>query len=258
LITSLLHNAGLLIFMNFGSFFEKLTEELNTSDVYYLIPDFIYSDEIENFIDGHENTLETQKVKSVLISAEIPYNGSGSRSCTFLLNNADNQRRISEWKLIGDYLPLDHMSVYVPYVMSIDGGYRLNDKFEVNFDDKVITFTIKGFTEDAFFSSLDTGVMGVYMPHGTYERVREILGDKYDATLIYANLENQNKDVENGIRGLIRQDNPNINADATGTLLSLDLETVKLARNLMASGVSVMMIAFAVIIAVVCLVVVRF
>lgn len=84
LITSLLLSAGLLISLNFGSFFEKLTEELNTSDVYYLIQDFLYSDEIEKYIDNHENTLETQSEKCVLVSAEIPYNGSGTRVCTFL------------------------------------------------------------------------------------------------------------------------------------------------------------------------------
>lgn len=257
IIASLLLNLGLLVFVNFGGYFNKITKELKSSDVYYLMPKILYSEKIDKYIKDNSNIKDIQMENPLWAPGTVPYN-NGTKACVFLINDMDKDRSLSKWKLVGESLPTDSMSIYIPYVMSIDGGYRLNDKFEVNFDDKVITFTVKGFTEDAFFSSLDTGVMGVYMPHGTYERVREILGDKYDAALIYANLKNQNKDVENGIRGFIRQDNPNINADATGTLLSLDLEIVKLSRSLIASGVSVMMIAFAAIIAVVCLVVVRF
>ncbi len=38
LIASLLLNAGLLVLLNFGSYFQKMTNELNTSDIYLTLP----------------------------------------------------------------------------------------------------------------------------------------------------------------------------------------------------------------------------
>jgi putative ABC transport system permease protein len=244
IIASMLLNLGLLVFINFGGFFNKITKELNSSDVYYLMPKALYSDRVDEYIRNNNNTKIIQSENPLWLTGTIPYN-KVTRECIFLINDADKSRILSKWKFVGESLPPDSMSIYIPYVMNIDGGYRLNDKLQVNFKDKIITFTVKGFIEDTFFSSLDTAVMGVYLPHDTFERVKEMLGDKYDATLIYANLEKMNKDTEAGIREIIKQDNPNNRLDANSTLLSLDIELVKLSRNLMASGVSVMMMAYA-------------
>lgn len=259
IITSLLFNLGLLVFANFGSYFQNMTKELNSSDVYYIMPSRLYNTEVDKYIKNNENITEIQKENPLWTSAAIPYKGN-AKEISFIINDSDTNRNLSKWKFVGQHLQPDSMSIYVPYVLNIDGGYKLNDKFEVTFKDNiVITFTIKGFAEDAFFSSLDTGFLGIYLPHDTYEKVIQKLGDKYNATLIFANLEKKNKDVETGIREIIKkQDNSFAMADVTNSLFSLDLQLVKMSRTLMASILSVMMMAFAVIIAAVCLIVVRF
>ncbi|MDF2684878.1 MAG: hypothetical protein K0S55_59 [Clostridia bacterium] len=264
IIAALLLNLGLLVFTNFGSHFEKITKELNSSDVYYFMPSHFYSSKVDGYIKNNDNVIKMQKEESLLITATIPYNND-TRECNFLLYDSDTKRNLSKWKFIGEHLSPDDimvsndtMSIYVPYVMSIDGGYKLNDKFEMTLKDTVITFTIKGFTEDTFFSSLDTGIMGVYLPHQTYEKIIKKLGDTYNTTVVFANLNEKNKEVETGIRELIKQDNSFAAADSTGTLFSLDLQLVKMSRVLMAGIVSVMTVAFALIIAIVCLIVVRF
>lgn len=257
LIAGFLLNAGLLVFSNFGNFFEKITQELKASDVYYIMPSHLYNGEVEEYLENNNNVLKMQKEDVIWPTASIPYNGD-TRESSFVLNDTGKKREFSKWKFVGEHLPPDSMSIYLPYVLSIDGGYKLNDKFEMTFKDAVITFTIKGFTEDTFFSSLDTGSLGVYLPHETYEKVIQKLGDKYNAALIFADLDKEDKQVETGIRELIQQDHTIAHADVTGTLLSLDLLMVRMSRVFMASIVSVMTMAFAAIIAIVCLIVVRF
>lgn len=39
IIAAMLLNLGLLVFVNFGGYFEKVTKELKSSDVYYLMPE---------------------------------------------------------------------------------------------------------------------------------------------------------------------------------------------------------------------------
>lgn len=258
LIAALLLNAGLLVFNNFGSFFEKTTQELNASNIYYIMPSHLYSNQVETYIKNNDNVLKTQKEESLWANAVIKYKND-TRDQSFLLNDADNTRNMSKWKFVGKHLPTDAMSIYVPYIYQLDGGYKLNDKLEISFKDTKITFTIKGFTEDVFFSSMDTGLMGVYLPHDTYEKVSGQLSPTYKAKVIFANLKKINKDVETGIKELTKADTTlSSSTNFTNTLLSFDLAIIKLSRVMMASMVSIMVVAFAAIIVAVCLIVVRF
>ncbi|WP_346890684.1 ABC transporter permease [Clostridium sp. UBA3887] len=257
IIAAMLLNLGLLVFVNFGSYFEKVTEELNSSDEYYLMPESLYSQRVSEYIKSNDDIKRSQKVSSLLAKGTIPYNND-NREFNFLINDVDQKRDFSKWEFVGEHESPDSMSIYLPYVMNIDGGYKVNDKLKVSFEDVDMTFTIKGFTEDIFFSSLDTVVMGVYLPSDTYDRVVEKLGVKYKASLIFADLRKNNMDVENGIKEIIKEENPNILTDDVSIFFSLDKGVVRLSRSIMANIVSVMMMVFAAIIVVVCLIVVRF
>ena len=258
-ISALLLNAGMLVFHNFGSFFEDIVNKLNTADIYYIMPNSFYNEEIDQYLSNNDNIVEMQKEEPYWGAAKSKYK-DGERERVFLFRDMDQAGDLSGWKFVGAHLPAEDMSIYVPYVFQLDGGYRLNDELEIIFmDSTAITFTIKGFVEDVFFSSPETGPMGVYLPHDTYEKVAKELGDSYQAMLIYANLQEVNKDIETGIRGLINQKSiSRQTTDITGTLFSLDLPIIKMSRIMIASMVSVMVVAFAVIIVVVCLIVVRF
>lgn len=257
IIGAFLLNLGLLVLGNFSGYFTKITKELKSSDVYYVMPSKLYSTEVDQYIKNNDNVKKMYEENTIWTRAVIQYNGD-TRDNIFLINNADTNRELSKWKFVGKHLTPDSMSIFVPYVMNIDGGYKLNDKLQMKFKDTVITFNIKGFTEDTFFSSVDLGIFGVYLPNETYERVAKKLGDKYNAALVFANLEKKNKDVETGIRDRIKNDNSFAISDITRSFFSLDLKLVSLSRVLMANIIAVMMMAFAAIIAGVCLIVVRF
>lgn len=255
LITSILLNAGLLVFSNFGSYFETITKELNASNMIYILPSRLYSDKVDNFMKTNANVANMQKETGVHLTASVPYNGD-TRSMDFMFYNSDHKRDISKWKFVGSHLEPDSMSVYVPYVMSVDGGYKLNDKLTMKYGNKTLTFTIKGFTEDVWYSSIDFGLLSMYLPHDTYETVKKQIDG--DTTIICANLVNPNIGIESGIKDAIKQDKDVSQADADNALSSIGLPLVRMARTMMATMVSAMTVAFAAIIALVCMVVIRF
>ena len=257
LMAALLMNAGLLVYINFGGFFQKTIDELKTSNVYYIMPSNLYNNEVETYIKNNDNMIEMQKEESIWATVVTKYD-KDTREFAFLLNDADNTRNISKWKFVGEHLSPDARSIYVPYIFQLNGGYKLNDKLEMSFKDTKITFTIKGFTEDVFCSSTETALMGCYLPHDTYEKISSELSDNYNATVIFANLEKLNKDIETGIREITKAGIMSSSTEITGTLFSLDLPIITLSRVMMASMVSIMIVAFAGIIVVVCLIVVRF
>ncbi|MBH1941743.1 ABC transporter permease [Mobilitalea sibirica] len=258
-IAALLLNAGLLITFNFGSYFDNIVKDLNTSDIYYVMPDHYYNDEVEDYLDHNDNIIEMQKVDPMWVNAEVVFNDNMWKR-VFLLNDADKAktRTMTKWKFVGEHLPVEDMSIYLPYIFQLSGGYELNDKFEMILHDSKLEFTIKGFTEDVFFSSPETGFMGVYLPYETYEKVAVQLGEQHQAALVFANLNTMNKDIEKDIRDMLKLESTPTTTDITSTFFSLDRPLVEMARTMMAVIVSIMIVAFAAIIVVVCLIVVRF
>ncbi|WNS40724.1 ABC transporter permease [Paenibacillus sp. MMS20-IR301] len=257
LIASLLLNAGLLVMFNFGSFFEKNIRELNTSDVYYIMQSQYYTSEIEDYLRADTNVVSMQKEDVIWSNVTIPYKGEQTE-ITVILSDGDQERDSSKWKFVGEHLPPESMSVYLPYVLSLDGGYKLNDLFELTVKDTRFTFKVKGFTEDVLFSSLDTGSLGLYLPHETYGQVTQKLGAEGKAVLVHAGLAEVNKQVEAGIRERIAKGNAGFDPNSVSGFFSMNLDLIKMSRVLMSSILSVMTVAFAAIIAAVCLIVVRF
>jgi putative ABC transport system permease protein len=256
-IAALLLNSGLLVLLHFGHFFEKNTRELKTADVYYVMPNDLYTSAVDDYIRTHPQVKEMQREEVLWTSANIRYLNN-QRDFTLIWNDADEKRQLSMWKFIGQVLPADAESIYVPYVFNLNGGYQLNDRVDISVKGTVLSFTIKGFIEDVYFSSLDTGNFGFYLPHEAYQQAASILGASSKASLVFANLQSANTDIKNGIRQLIKQDKLLSFSDATGALYSLDLSMIRLSRVMMASMVSVMIVVFAGVIAAVCLIVVRF
>lgn len=266
-IASLLLNAGLLVVINYGSFFNNLKDELKPSNVYFALPDKIYTNEVKTYIDKNEHVKETQTNEGLVLEADILSKGE-EKSFPIMFSSMDEKREISKWKFIGEHLPAEDMSVYVPDIFKAVSGYQLNDKIELKYTDeetkevKALTFTVKGYTEDIYFSSTDTGYISFYLPEDTYQKVKGILNKpEYLMHVVYANLDDVKNAsaIESGIREILNLNTASLMAaDPSTMLVTIDLELIQLSRCMMASMISAMMVMFALIIVIVCLLVVRF
>ncbi len=266
-IAALLLNAGLLVAINYGSFFNNLKDELKPSNVYFALPDKIYTDEVKNYIDSNDHVKETQTNEGLLLDANILSKGE-EQSFPIMFSNMDEKREMSKWKFVGEHLPAEDMSVYVPDIFKAVSGYQLNDEIKLNYTDqetkeeKAITLTVKGYTEDIFFSSTDTGYISFYMPEDTYENVKDILNKpEYLTHVVFANVDDVKNAsaVESGIRELLNLNSASLMAaDPSTMLVVIDIELIELSRCMMATMISAMMVMFAFIIVIVCVLVVRF
>lgn len=256
-IAALLLNAGLLVSINFGSYFEQITKELNTSNIYYVMPRNSFTEEVKELFDKDSNVRLFQEEETIWTNAKVKYKDE-TRTSTFLFRDADQNRELSRWKFVGKHLEPEEMSIYIPYLYQLEAGYKLNDPFEIRFDDITLTFTIKGFTEDIFFSSQDTGLLGVYLPQDSFELVNQVLDDKYNTVTVFTDLREVNKDLETEIKSLTGLVTISNSSDYDNSILSFDLSLIKLSRTMMASMVSAIFVVFSALLVIVCLIVVRF
>ena len=269
LIAALLLNAGLLVLINYGNHFSALTEELSPTDVYYAMPDALYGDEVASYFDKSPHVKKTQVDEALWLNAKMKSQATeDDKSPAILFFDMDQARAMSKWKFVGQHLPAQKMSVYVPDLLRAVDGYQLDDKIELTYIDlatgkeKPLTLTIRGYTEDIFFSGADTGFTSFYLPEDTYRQVQDRLGTSaYAMHVTFANIYDfaNASLVESELRDILHLQSASLMvADPTSTIVAIDRELIGQARCAMAYMVSMMMVLFAVIIVAVCLLVAHF
>ena len=72
LVAALVLNAGLLVLLNFGSYFETMAKELNASDTYLLLPTKLYNEDVKQLIAGNSAVRRTQVESCVGGNVTIP------------------------------------------------------------------------------------------------------------------------------------------------------------------------------------------
>ena len=277
LIAALMLNAGLLVSLNYGSFFQVQKEQLKPSDAYMLMQGNMYTEEVEDYFAENKNIKELQVNDGLALSPEILSQGK-MRDYYVIFRNMEEELKISKWKYTGEHIPVsdltvsdktssEKMPVYLPHVFNSVSGYELNDEIKLHYKDssnkkQIMTFTVKGYTEDIYFTATNTMMMGFYLPEETYKKVeKELDSPMFDAKMIFMNLNDPQglTKVENGFRDLLEIDSSLMpDGDASQLLISLDREMVESSRTFMAVITSMMLVVFAFIIVLVCLLVMRF
>lgn len=267
MLSALLINSGLMITLNYGSYYNDLKKELNSSDAYIYMSDSCYNEDVKTYINNNEHIKKYETNDVICLGGQIQY-GDNEKSITFSFNNMDKSRGMSKWKFVGDHEDAEDMGVYVPDVLNAVGHYKINDKIKITYDDintrqkKELVFTVKGYIEDIFFSSTDTGIMGMYVNQATYDKLAAQFSEPaYKGKVIYTNLDevkNASK-IESGIRNVLGMDSSSMmSGDSAGMILAIDTDLISLSRCSIASVLSSMMVVFSLVIVIVCLLVVRF
>ena len=257
IISSLLFNAGMLVLINFGSFFDKNVLELNTSDTYYLISNNLYTEEVEDYIVNHENINDYYIEINIWGTTFADFKGEKT-AFFYTMNNADIKRDMSEWKIIGEALPLTNDSIYLPISFKLSRDFEIGNILKFNFGEKEVSLKVHGFVEDIFFVSQDTGLPGFYVNNEVFNNIINNCEEVDKVVKVFANLNLQNKEVEIGLKKLTGAETLSASSDLSNSILSLNLSMIKAARSMMATMIAVIFVSFAAIIVIVCLLVVRF
>ena len=247
LISSMMLNVGLTVLLGFGSFMDRTAVELNASEASFAIPMALYTEEVKQYLANE--TMELQQYSALV--ANMKYAWDGEQIEKFVsFNSKSEPRGLTQWKLVGESLPETQDAIYVPYVYKVLGGYSLGDALILEGKGKTYHFTVAGYFENIYNDRMTT-VDGYLVPE---KRYLELSGDMTEYAAIYAN----------GVANRLKVESALINmtgaalVDDSSFITSIDYPTVKASRTQMAVIMSAMMLVFTAVIAIVCLLVIRF
>lgn len=162
---------------------------------------------------------------------------------------------MGKFSLVGDHSKETENSIYVPYILKAK-GYNVGDDFTLSYRGKSYKFIIAGFTEDIMLGTLDTGGIRFFLPDSSYKNFVKELNDSSTQAVLF-NARTKAVDDASNLYDII---NKQASQNPRDVMLigAFSIDIVKLADSLPVEIGASMEIAFAFIVALVLLLVVRF
>ena len=254
LIAATLLIVGLSVLFGFGTHFDEIVEELNASEQQINMAQSLFTPEVEALF--HEQSTEFEVHRGMTfadVEVELTWNDDVTSRGIIFYDLADS-RNLSQWKLVGDTLPITGNSILVSYMLHFQASYNLGDEITVNIDGIDFNFIVAGFVENIWMSNMGLSPR-VFIPSARFDELHDLFPNRRSAH-IYANGISNIQDfavllvAETGIGDMTF--NPNY------WVTAMSLAQVASDRTGTSNMVAMLMVVFTIIIGVVSILVIRF
>ncbi|QTD43483.1 FtsX-like permease family protein [Sporosarcina sp. Te-1] len=257
LVAALLLNVGLMVSTQISTFFDHKTEQLKEPQVAFVMNQAMYQAAYGEYLDNYPG-IKHMEIENILNmdTAKFMF-GGGELTISAVLFNADEKRNIGSLQLIEELNTSSPNDIYVPYSFKTNGGYKLGDPFTITYQAQEYDYRIAGFFETVMMGSSNLGVMKFMLPNTSYRQLADELDDRSRALMVSAVMEDKtqasklNQDFIQEIEeSKINEKNP--------YYWGLDNGLVKSVNGMTVTIIATILIAFAAIIVLISLIVIRF
>ncbi|UNK18750.1 FtsX-like permease family protein [Paenibacillus sp. N3/727] len=248
-IAALLLNVGMTVISKMNTFYDDKVEELHDAHVNIIMNSSEYKPSYEDFLKNYSGVSETETEQIILMNTAKFRYGDSDLSLGAAILNADTSRRFSPLKLIEKLDSINSQDMYVPYSFKTSGGYKLGDNFTINYQDKDYSYRIAGFFEVTMMGTNNNGMMKFILPDSDYHQLSDKLGKTADGILMSASLTDSTQSAE-----LLNDYNKQFSHPHWGA----DIAMMKSVNTMTVNIVAMILVAFAAVIVLVSLIVIKF
>lgn len=256
-VAALLLNIGLTVITQINSFYDDKVAELHDPHVSIIMEQADFEQPYEDFLRSYSGVDETETEEMILMSAaRFRYAGSDMSSAAALLN-ADGNRQFSPLKVIEKLEPIHSDDIYLSYSFKASGGLNLGDTFTLTYQDIDYHYRVAGFFEATMLGTNGMGIIKFLLPDVSYRQLSGELGEQANGIFMSAHL----TDGSHSSQLLIDYEKqfPNRAAnDSSQYYWSADMETMKSVNTMTINIVAMILVAFAAIMVLVSLIVIKF
>ena len=256
LIAATVLNIGMILYFDFGKAFEERAEELHAPHTTILQSKELTTQEQYTWLEENPLIMELEKQAVIASYGEHSMNGAKA-SAVILFANISDKQKMNPPLLIGDFLPLDDNGIYVPYLIQAAGGYQLGDDYILNVSGKDLCFTIAGFTEEIIFGALNNQLYRYYITDGAFRSLESQIPES-SCILMSGRLSDSGLAVSLQLDYAKEFFYSDKGESESSFIQSLSLQGAKSARTFLPLLMALIMTAFAIIILLVSLIVIRF
>ncbi len=258
LIASLLLNIGLMVITQINTFFDHKNEQLKDPHAMFVMNQKSDTPAYREYLANYPGVTETE-VEDIIDMENVNYQfGNGELSSGVIIYNADEERHIGSLKFVEKTKTSSSNDIFVPYSFKTNGGYELGDDFIITYQDKDYEYRVSGFFETTMMGTINIGVMKLMLPESSYQRLANELDNQSKALVFSARMEDKQQSPKLSEDFIQEVQQSQIDDVAATNIMGIDIELVKNVSTLTINIIATILVAFAAVIVLVSLLVVRF
>ena len=250
IIAAALLNTGLVVYFGVGNLFNERAEINHSAHHTAVYADDVKSiDEGLAFMETYSTIAETERLEGIGGMGDY-YMDSLSNTCFMMILKVNDEQTMDRPSFIGDTLPLGDDGIYIPYFIMLGGNYEIGDEFKLLLSGTTFSFTIAGAVEEMMFGAQFNTLHRFYVSDAKFETIQSELPET-KITLLSARLTNSEEDI-------YYQAEYNKEVSTDGLYLDLSISIAKQARTMIPTIAAIVVTAFAIILLVISMIVIRF
>lgn len=257
LVATLLLNIGLMVNTQLNAFFDQKTAQLKDPHVTIVMDQASYHSTLNEFLANYSGVKETETEEIIDMNMAKFNFGNGELNHSVVIFNADANRNIGPLKLIEKLTPSSTNDIFVPYSFKTNGGHELGDEFTITYQNKNFDYRIAGFLETTIMGTNNIGVMKFMLPETAYQSLADELDSESKRLMISAVMEDKTQ-APKLRKDFIEYVEKSQFEETTPYMWGLDIELVKNVNTLTINIIATILVAFAAIIVIVSLIVIKF
>lgn len=261
LIGALMLYLGMVTAFEYVDNFDKKAEQLCSPDLVFSAQTDSreFTEEFTGRLLEDDRVAEVESGPALIADCKFSY-GGGEQNRVGVVLDKSRDVRLAKWAMVEESGLTGEYAIYLPYLFQTAGVSGIGDDFDITFNrlglpEEKMRFTVAGFYEDTYFSTINNTTTGFLMNHEGYERLAEALGDSVRGTLVSVNAVNA-EDAERIVSNYKTIMKELLPAGRIGD--SSHYEVVKSARTITSSIGSIVIVAFSILLIAIALVVVKF
>lgn len=257
LVAALLLNIGLMVITQVSAFFDSKVEQLKDPHVITMMEYASYDSNYEEFIANYSGVTETETEEIIIMNIAKFNFGNSELASNATIFNADDKRSIGALKLIEKINTSSANDIFIPYSFKTNGGYKLGENFTIHYQEKDYDYRIAGFFETTMMGTTSDGIIKFMLPETSYQVLADELDNVSKGLIISAVMEDKTQSTN--LLSDFTKEFPQTTVDETTSYIwGLEIEMVKSANTLTINIVAMILVAFATIIVLVSLIVIKY
>ncbi|KAA0546397.1 ABC transporter permease [Bacillus sp. BGMRC 2118] len=257
LVASLLLNIGLMVITQINTFFDHKTEQLNDPHLTFVMDQASYHSKYNETLTNYPEVKETEVENALYMNTTKFTFGNGELDSSIVILDADAKRNIGHLNFVEKLKTPNTNDIFVPYSFKTNGGYELGDRLTLTYQDKDYEYRISGFFETTIMATNNLGVMKFMVPNATFTQLSEELDNQSKGMILSALMEDTSKASKLN-NDFIQEVEQSQGDESSSYIRGLDIELVKSVNTLTINIIATILVAFAAIIVLVALIVIRF
>ena len=256
-IAALLLNMGLMVITQINPFFDQKAQQLKDPHVAIMMDDASYHSNHREFLTNYSGVAQTETEEVIIMNmAKFDFADSELTNSTIIFN-ADYHRDIGALQLVEKLDTPSDKDIFVPYIFKTNGGYKLGEDFSVSYQNEAYTFRIAGFFETTMMGTTSIGVMKFMLPDLHYQALVKQLDNESHGLILSTMMEDKTHATK--LLNDFSSEFPELeNTEMNSYFWGIDIQMVKNVSTLTINIIAIILVAFAAIIVLVSLIVIKY